>query len=542
MTEAFRTFAKPPLPWRRALPALVLVLAAILAIYYDTAKAMVSIWARSDTFAHAFLVVPIVLWLVWRKRHALALLQPKPALWPLLAVAAVAFAWLLGELASINSVTQLAMTALLVLAVPAVLGTQVARTIAFPLAFLFFAVPVGEFLLPQLMSWTADFTVLALRATGIPVYREGNQFTIPSGSWSVIEACSGVRYLIASFMVGTLFAYLNYRSPRRRWSFAAISLAVPIVANWIRAYLIVLLGHLSGNKLAVGADHLIYGWLFFGVVIGLMYALGTLWAEPEAPHDAAATRVPALPIASPFEGSQRLYVVTTAAVLLAIAPHLLLSEFGSVDDTVAPQLAEVTDLAGGWQVSDAAVSDWKPAFANPSAQLTSTYRSQDREIGVYIGYYRAQSYRRKLVSSANELVKSTDPEWALVSTDLGQTLELPSQTLRVRAAELRRLSSLGGSGQRLVAWQVYWVGDRLTGSDQWAKAYGALERLLRRGDDSAVIILYAVDEPTGTAGQSLALFAQTNLSSIVTQLRKSRDGARASVAANNYENPSETRK
>ena len=65
-----------------------------------------------------------------------------------------------------------------------------------------FAVPVGEFLLPVFMEWTADFTVLALRLSGIPVYREGLQFVIPSGNWSVVEACSGIRYLIASLMVG----------------------------------------------------------------------------------------------------------------------------------------------------------------------------------------------------------------------------------------------------------------------------------------------------------------------------------------------------
>jgi exosortase len=116
---------------------------------------MVSIWARSDTFAHGFLVVPIVLWLVWRQRHALAVVAPTPSAWLLGPMAAVAFVWLLGDLASVNSVTQLALTALLVLAVPAVLGLPAAKVIVFPLAFLFFAVPLGEFLLPQLMSWTA---------------------------------------------------------------------------------------------------------------------------------------------------------------------------------------------------------------------------------------------------------------------------------------------------------------------------------------------------------------------------------------------------
>ena len=45
--------------------------------------------------------------------------------------------------------------------------------------------------------------------------------------------------------------------------------------------MIVMLGHLSGNTLAVGVDHLIYGWVFFGIVIGLMFLIGARWSEPE---------------------------------------------------------------------------------------------------------------------------------------------------------------------------------------------------------------------------------------------------------------------
>jgi exosortase len=112
------------------------------------------------------------------------------------------------------------------------------------------------------MQWTADATVFGLRLSGIPVYHEGQHLVIPSGSWAVVEACSGVRYLIASLTVGTLFAYLTYQSLKRRLIFVALSIIVPVIANWARAYMIVMLGHLSGNKLAVGVDHLIYGWVF----------------------------------------------------------------------------------------------------------------------------------------------------------------------------------------------------------------------------------------------------------------------------------------
>ena len=150
---------------------------------------------------------------------------------------------------------------------PLLLGWRAARVWWFPLAFLFLAVPVGDFMLPVLMSWTADFTVLALRWSGVPVYREGLQFVIPSGAWSVVEACSGIRYMIASVTVGCLFAYLSYSSLKKRLIFVGVAILVPLVANWLRAYMIVMIGHLSGNELATGVDHLIYGWVFFGVVI-----------------------------------------------------------------------------------------------------------------------------------------------------------------------------------------------------------------------------------------------------------------------------------
>ncbi len=231
--------------FHRALPALFVSLVWIVAWYWSTGGAMVRIWARSDTFVHGFVVPPIVLWLIWRQRSQLALLTPRPSWWTLAPLALAGFGWLLGELAAVNALSQFALTTLLVLTVPAVIGMRITRAVAFPLSFLFFAVPIGEFVMPQLMEWTADFTISALRASGIPVYREGLNFVIPSGSWSVVEACSGVRYLIASLMVGTLYAYLSYRSPRRRVIFMGFAILVPIVANWLRAYMIVMIGHLS---------------------------------------------------------------------------------------------------------------------------------------------------------------------------------------------------------------------------------------------------------------------------------------------------------
>ncbi|MDE2504020.1 MAG: exosortase A, partial [Burkholderiales bacterium] len=269
--------------WRVALVSLALLLAALLWLFRGTALGMVDIWWNFETYTHAFLVAPISIWLVWRQRDELARLTPRAQPWLLLAVVAVAALWVAGDLALVNVVAQFAFVALIVVAVAAVLGIEVAWTIAFPLAFLFFAVPFGEFAIPWMMRWTADFTVYAIQASGIPIYREGQSFVIPTGRWSVVQACSGVRYLIASFMVGTLFAYLNYSSIKRRLVFMVVALIVPVIANWLRAYMIVMLGHLSNNRLAVGVDHIVYGWIFFGIVITIMFFIGARWSEPPAP-------------------------------------------------------------------------------------------------------------------------------------------------------------------------------------------------------------------------------------------------------------------
>lgn len=502
--------------WRRALTWMVLLQVLVLLVYRDTAVAMVTIWERSETFAHAFLVPPIVLWLVWRKRHAMAEMVPRPQPWVLLPMAAIALGWLLGELVAVNAATQFALVALLVLCVPAVLGLQVAWQLFFPLVFAFFCVPFGEFMLPQLMQWTADFTVAALQLTGIPVYREGQQFIIPTGSWSVVEACSGVRYLIASFMVGSLFAYLNYRSWQRRLAFGMVSIVVPIVANWVRAYMIVMIGHLSGNKLAVGVDHIIYGWLFFGVVILLMYLIGARWAEADVPGPKPAAK-PSSETAEPAAP----WPVALVAAVLVLLPLGALQALEHGEPSAAAQLSLPDELAPAWRAGDAQLTDWKPVYDNPSAQASRTYQHQGKAVGLYIAYYRDQDYTRKLVSSENALVQSEKHGWVQVS-HASRSIDIDNRQVKLRSAILRDPRHEGVANRLLVA-QTYWIGGKLTSSDAVAKLLAAWHRLQGRGDDSAVIIAYAPADQMDATQATLDGFLRTNLAAIEAQLQAAHD-------------------
>ncbi len=501
-----------------------ITVACLLYLFRDGYESMAQLWSTSETYAHGYVVPLISMWLVWRSRHQWAGTTSKGSLLAVMFMLPILIAWLLGELVSVNVVVHLALIALLVLTVPAIWGWSMASHLMFPLGFLFFAAPVGDFMLPWLMERTADFTVLALRLTGIPVYREGLQFVIPSGNWSVVEACSGIRYIIASLMVGCLFAYLSYRSLRKRWLFMLVALLVPLLANWIRAYLIVMIGHLSGNELATGVDHLIYGWVFFGIVIMAMLYIGARWADPVEPDLTVAA--PSSSSSLGAAGSRALWWPAAAAILTLITPHLVLR---NLQASVNPAQAVVTSVVASapWQAQPQPASAWVPAFKNPSAESKQGFIGAGRHtVDLGISYYRQQSRDRKLVSSSNALVGSKDDHWALVQSG-SHGVDLSGQRLLVQTATLRaRSASITFSGTRLRVWHFYWVGNNFTASDVRAKLQGALQLLRGQGDDAAIVVLSTPlneslpeNERAAAADQVLTSFLQAQAAPLQAALQ-----------------------
>ena len=314
--------------------------------------------------------------------------------------------------------------------------------------------PIGEFLIPVLMEWTADITVVAIRASGVPVYREGNFFMIPTGRWSVVEACSGLRYLIASFMVGCLFAYLFFRSAKRRWIFVGVSLLVPLVANWIRAYMIVMLGHLSDNRIAAGADHLLYGWVFFGVVMAILFWTGARWREDEPAAGAAESAPAARP------ASRRSRDLATAQRAgddrgrAGIDGDLALA--AKCADSPArrpPPARNIAPLpgAGGWIATTDALSDWRPDLSGATAELAQTFVKDGVRVGLYVALFDDPTGNAKAITSTNQLVRTTNKQWAQVGSG-AQPRAVPNESQSIRTAVVT------GNRQRLAVWQWYWVG------------------------------------------------------------------------------------
>lgn len=467
--------------------ALLFALLWTVLIYWETASQVAGIWWRSETFAHGLIVLPICAWLVWMRREHLAGIPLKPEPWMVLPIILAGLAWLLGQLANVNALSHAALAFLLVACAIGLLGLRAARELAFPLAFVFFGVPIGEFLMPVLMHYTAEFTVFALRASGIPVYQEGLFFVIPSGRWSVVEACSGLRYLIASFMVGTLFAYLNYNGWRKRLIFIGFAIVMPIVANWLRAYFIVMLGHLTDNRLAAGVDHLLYGWVFFGAIILLMFWVGSLWRDPleEVPPESARASARPLPWSAMASRAFPVLLVTGAF------PFILTQ----IDAPVEPYTLEFSAPAPapGWVLEDRVFHDYQPIYSGYRGKIYQSYRHQDGgEVGLFVAYYADQRKGEELVTWDNRLTirdYDTGLHWKqvtrrLVATPVGEVLR----------------TVISYDARVLGVWHWYWSDGYLMTRDEVAKIKLAVDKVTGRRDDAAfVAVLTPLDSESDDA-------------------------------------------
>lgn len=471
-----------PRPWQATILIAATVICGILLLYWETAVSIVKIWWRSGTYAHGFLIIPISAWLIWQKRDRLVRMTPQPMMalpWLIVLFGAV---WLLAASIQVLIVQQLCLAASLITALVALLGWRVSRVIAFPIAFLVFAVPMGQDLVPPLMHFTAAFAVKALQLTGIPVLSEGMYITLPNGRWEVASACSGSRYLIASVTLGCLYAYVMYRSFGRRLAFVVASMIVPIIANGIRAYMIVMLGYLSGMKLAVGVDHIIYGWVLFGIVISLQFFIGAFWREDLALEEApSAGNGPVMP--APAFNAKKAALTGLSIICAAMIWPLLAAPDDHGSTGVPPVRIEPPQPKDGWQFAPTEW-DWRPSYLRPQGQLHQSYASSDGMVGLYVEYYRDQQQGAELIDSQNVLVHEKDKEWRQLS-DRTITIKLNGKPVTIRQARL------DSPGTRLLVWHWYWISGHLTINHYTAKLLEAKAKLFHGHNRSASIIVAA---------------------------------------------------
>jgi exosortase len=349
---------------------------------------------------------------------------------------------------------QMLTPALLWMALAAALGIRSAWPLLGPVAYLYFAIPIWDQLLPLLQQVALFGATMSMRVMGIPVSVSGINVSIAEGTFQVLYECSGLRFLMVSLALVVLYSVLDGLSRGKTIALLLIAAALAIVANWTRIFIVMYAGHLtkmehyfvSGSHTGVGNAVfvvLLIAILLVGRRLGRDDVSQTDTGSPIA-HESPALWVPAASIGV-------LLVLTASTTYAAWRTPV----------GAKPQLQPLPVPHTAWQGPMPASEDWKPRFGDDvDSRRVSYWRSSvpapamseqtAERVEVFINVYGVQEQGKELVYFENTTAPA---EWTYVrgrsgavSTELGIDLSIAEYS--------------SARNQRWLVGQTYVVGGR----------------------------------------------------------------------------------
>ncbi|MBW4329522.1 exosortase A [Stakelama sp. CBK3Z-3] len=461
--------------WRRNALFLGGAIAALLILFHADVADLAGIYWNSTTFGHCLFIMPVFGWLVWQRREGLARLVPQSWYPGLALVVAGGFAWLLGSAAGVALLRHFGLVVMIQGAALTLLGPHVARALLFPLAFLFFLVPFGEMFEGPLQTVTVKMCMALLHLFAVPASVDGVLITIPNGYFEVAEACSGAKFLIAMIAYGALVANVCYISWARRAGFMAMALIVPVIANGLRAFGTIYAAYWTSVEAATGFDHIVYGWIFFALVMAAVLAIGWRWfdRDPDAPwFDPADFPPPVRHRTDPVTGTG--FVIAIAVAFFAWSAAIA----GRAD--ALPRAISLPDVPGWQRVDRVTRSAWTPNYPGADHVLIGQYAGPDgARVDLAVAIYAGQSDGREVVGFGIGPIRENG-KWVRVAD------EAP-----VKGGATMRMTAPGPVYRHVVIW--YDVAGTLTADPNMVKLATLRARLLG-GRQRAVAVLVSEEE------------------------------------------------
>jgi exosortase A len=470
--------------WARHLVVLALAATALLLIFASDVRDVVHLWWTSTTFGHCLFIAPVVGWLVWARRVELAQLRPVAWVPGLLVVAGGGVGWMLGEVAGVALARQLGLVLMLEGAVVTTLGPNVARGLLFPLGYAFFMVPFGQELEPPLQDVTVAITMPLLHLSGVPAEVDGVLIHAGRYYFEVAEACSGAKFVISMVAFGVLVANQCFTAWRRRALFMGVCVVVPVIANGVRAFGTIYAAHLTSVEAATGFDHIVYGWVFFAIVMAGVLAIAWRWFD-RSPDD------PAFDPARLQTRPRLTLEVVVAGVLVVAGAGVFPASAAAIMARTASLPAHIAlpDVAGWRRVDLDPRAAWSPYHPGADHFLLGRYADPAGDaVDVSVSVFARQEEGRELVSYGTGVLREDD-RWVRVA-DLAQIEGGRAMRIVADAAP----GTSGGEVERVVAtW--YRVGDTVTGDDKQVKLATVKMRLFGAPEPAIALHLSAVAAP-----------------------------------------------
>lgn len=483
-----------PQDWTRPLMRLIFAWMALALLTRHDWAVMFDKWWNISTYNHILLVPPIIGWIVWSRRKLLGQLTPQ-GWWPGLALLGIAlFLWLLGATAGVNSASQFGAILAFQASVVALLGPRVAAGLLFPLAYMFFLIPFGDEIVPALQMITAKLVIAFTHWSGIPAVIDGVFIDTPAGLFEVAEACSGVKFLVAMIALGALVAQSCFKSWRRRTLFLIAAVAVPVLANGVRAWGTIYIAQSQGIKFAQGFDHIFYGWIFFALVVASLLAASWRWfdraPDDQGPDIASITNSSLLARfpAGSIKGSAAL-----GAAIGLVALFAVWSVLASRMEARLPPRVALPHVPGWQQIAYAPTVPWQPRASGAALRLIGRYRSAaGQDVDVFIAIYASQREGHE-ASAFGEGALTPDTPWRWLAP--GRSTKQANADYLLAYGNVRRLTETS-----------YRTGGMTTGSAVSLKLAAMRDHLLLRRQPTILAILSAEEHGGTNAAQTIGNF------------------------------------
>jgi exosortase len=283
-----------------------LLLVGVLALLYaSVVKLLVWQWYNDPDYSHGFIVPILSGFLIWQRREKLRVIERRPSPWGMVIVLFSLGLLFLGSLGAELSLTRLSLLGTICGLIVYFAGVRMLRAMAFPMAFLLFAIPIpvvvyNEIVFP-LQFIASRFATRILELLNLfPVMREGNVLVLPGMHLEVVEACSGIRSLMSLLALAAGYGYLVERSIPVRCLLVVAMVPLAIVSNGTRVMITALMAHYMGPGAAEGFMHEFSGWVIFVVATILFLLLHTVitavrktlgWYDKDQGRPAPAAKV-----------------------------------------------------------------------------------------------------------------------------------------------------------------------------------------------------------------------------------------------------------
>lgn len=423
-------------------------------------------WSDVQDYHHGILILGATI--VWLVKLAPTLdaepLRPKPIVVVPLFVALTA--WVIAYRANVDLPHELLFPIILWLVVWTAAGVRVARSVAMPLAYLIFAIPVWDFLTPVLQWLTVQVTHLLLGMAGIPVIVRYTTITLPDGVFAVAEGCSGKRYLLISLAVAGLAGAWLKLGNRRLLALIGLAAVAALVANWLRVITIIVAGHLTHMQhYLVRVEHQSFGYaLFAGLVAAVIWLACRLADSAPAPAETPAPDIEE----TAARTTPRAAWLPVILLLFPVAVELTPSP--ASEAATVPRIGSLPVLTNAWQGPLPPSPAWQPEFQGAAAELRAAYASAQGDVEIYLNAYGRQVPGRELVQEKNSIIAPMKPVPVFSTPIPAGAAAANAQPAMHRVADL--------TGEQWVIAFAYRVGGRLATTpieaQFWVGAQGLL--------------------------------------------------------------------